>query len=53
MEQWLGSVLPDGGRCALDVGCGPGRQAVTLAGRFGQVDAIDLSGAAAQAERIR
>jgi SAM-dependent methyltransferase len=44
MEQWLASVLPAGGRRALDLGCGTGRHAVMLAGRFGHVDAVDLSG---------
>ena len=53
IEQWLASVLPDCGQRALDVGCGPGRQAVTLAGRFGQVGAIDLSGAMIELARAR
>ncbi len=53
MEQWLVSVLPDCGQRALDVGCGPGRQAVTLADRFGRVDAIDLSGMMIELARAR
>jgi len=53
IEQWLASVLPDCGQRALDVGCGPGRQAVTLADRFGRVDAIDLSGAMIELARAR
>lgn len=42
--SWLESLLPSAGRCALDIGCGTGRHAALLAGRFEQVDAIDLSG---------
>jgi SAM-dependent methyltransferase len=41
--SWLVSVLPAAGGRALDLGCGPGRHAVLLAGRFAHVDAIDLS----------
>lgn len=37
--------VPDGGR-ALDIGCGPGRNSVWLAGRGYEVDALDLSPAA-------
>ncbi len=40
---WLDGLLPAAGGCALDLGCGTGRHAVQLAGRFEQVDAIDLS----------
>jgi len=53
MQQWLASVLPDSGRRALDLGCGPGRQAVALAERFWHVDAIDLSGAMIELARTR
>ncbi|MFF9841291.1 class I SAM-dependent methyltransferase [Streptomyces sp. NPDC013740] len=35
-------LLPTGGR-ALDLGCGPGRNALFLAGRGFEVDAVDLS----------
>jgi 2-polyprenyl-3-methyl-5-hydroxy-6-metoxy-1,4-benzoquinol methylase len=41
--SWLESLPAAGGR-ALDIGCGTGRHAALLAGRFEQVDAIDLSG---------
>lgn len=41
---WLAGQLPAGGGRAIDLGCGTGRHAVLLAERFGQVDAIDLSG---------
>ena len=44
IASWLESLLPAAGGRALDLGCGAGRHAVLLAGRFGQVDAIDLSG---------
>jgi len=53
MEPWLAAVLPDRGQRALELGCGSGRQAVTLASRFGQVDAIDLSGAMIGLARAR
>jgi len=53
MEPWLAAVLPDRGQRALELGCGSGRQAVTLAERFGQVDAIDLSGAMIELARAR
>jgi len=43
IRTWLASVLPSAGRRALDLGCGTGRDAVLLAGRFTHVDAIDLS----------
>ena len=42
--SWLEGLLPAAGGQALDLGCGTGRHAVLLAGRFEQVDAIDLSG---------
>ncbi|MFJ3900076.1 class I SAM-dependent methyltransferase [Streptomyces sp. NPDC090025] len=60
----LGSgLLPPGGR-ALDLGCGPGRNALHLAGRGFEVDGVDLSagalawareraGAAGPATRVR
>ena len=41
---WLAGLLPVAGRRAIDLGCGTGRHAVLLAGRFEQVDAIDVSG---------
>ncbi|HEX3921005.1 MAG TPA: methyltransferase domain-containing protein [Streptosporangiaceae bacterium] len=44
LESWLERLLPAAGRRGLDIGCGTGRHAVLLAGRFEQVDAIDLSG---------
>lgn len=42
--SWLEGLLPEAGGRALDLGCGSGRHAALLAGRFEQVDAIDLSG---------
>lgn len=51
--DWLEDVLPAAGRCAIDLGCGPGRQAVLLGGRFEQVDAIDLSGPMIELARAR
>jgi SAM-dependent methyltransferase len=53
---WLPELLPDGGRRALDLGCGTGKHTVLLAARFAHVDAVDLSGpmiALAQAKRAR
>ena len=43
ITNWLVTVLPPAGGRALDLGCGTGRHAVLLAGRFTHVDAIDLS----------
>ncbi len=53
ISSWLAGVLPAAGRYAIDLGCGPGRQAVLLAGRFGQVDAVDLSGPMIELARAR
>lgn len=53
VSSWLADVLPKAGRYAIDLGCGPGRQAVLLAGRFEQVDAIDLSGPMIELARAR
>jgi SAM-dependent methyltransferase len=53
ISSWLADVLPKAGRYAIDLGCGPGRQAVLLAGRFGQVDAVDLSGPMIELARAR
>lgn len=50
---WLDGMLPAAGGCALDLGCGTGRHAVQLAGRFEQVDAIDLSGPMIELARAR
>ncbi|MGE5285747.1 MAG: class I SAM-dependent methyltransferase [Micromonosporaceae bacterium] len=44
LERWLSGVLPVAGRRALDLGCGAGRHAVTLAERSGHVEAVGLSG---------
>jgi SAM-dependent methyltransferase len=44
IDRWLEGQLPTAGRRALDLGCGTGRHAVLLAGRFDQVDATDVSG---------
>jgi ubiquinone/menaquinone biosynthesis C-methylase UbiE len=41
---WLEGLLPVAGSRAADLGCGTGRHAVLLAGRFEHVDAFDLSG---------
>jgi SAM-dependent methyltransferase len=44
LEDYLTSVLPlDGGQRAVDLGCGTGRHAQLLAGRYSQVLAVDLS----------
>lgn len=51
--HWLSGVMPVSGRRALDLGCGAGRQSVALAGRFGEVDAIDLSVAMIELARSR
>jgi ubiquinone/menaquinone biosynthesis C-methylase UbiE len=53
ITSWLADVLPKAGRYAIDLGCGPGRQAVLLAGRFAQVDAVDLSGPMIELARAR
>jgi ubiquinone/menaquinone biosynthesis C-methylase UbiE len=53
ISSWLADVLPKAGRYAIDLGCGPGRQAVLLAGRFEQVDAVDLSGPMIELARAR
>jgi SAM-dependent methyltransferase len=50
---WLAGLLPAAGVRALDLGCGTGRHAVLLAGRFEQVDAIDLSGPMIELARAR
>ncbi len=50
---WLEGLLPATGGRALDLGCGTGRHAVLLAERFGQVDAIDLSGPMIELARQR
>ena len=50
---WLEGLLPAAGGRALDLGCGTGRHAVLLADRFGQVDAIDLSGPMIELARQR
>jgi SAM-dependent methyltransferase len=51
--SWLSGVMPAGGQRALDLGCGAGRLSVALAGRFGEVDAIDLSGAMIELARTQ
>jgi SAM-dependent methyltransferase len=53
ITSWLADVLPEAGWYAIDLGCGPGRQAVLLAGRFEQVDAVDLSGPMIELARAR
>lgn len=50
---WLDGLLPAAGRCALDLGCGTGWHVVQLAGRFEQVDAIDVSGPMIELARAR
>jgi 2-polyprenyl-3-methyl-5-hydroxy-6-metoxy-1,4-benzoquinol methylase len=45
--------MPVSGRRAFDPGCGAGRHWVTLAVRFGEVDAIDLSGTMIELARAR
>jgi hypothetical protein len=40
--HWLSGFMPASGRHALDLGCGAGLLSVALAGRFGEIDAIDL-----------
>jgi len=51
--RWLASLLPAVGGRALDLGCGTGRHAVRMAERFGQVDAVDLSGPMIEVARAR
>jgi SAM-dependent methyltransferase len=51
--SWLEGLLPAVGGRALDIGCGTGRHAALLAGRFEQVDAIDLSGPMIDLARTR
>ena len=53
VSSWLEDVLPAAGRHAIDLGCGPGRQAVLLASRFEHVDAVDLSGPMIELARAR
>jgi 2-polyprenyl-3-methyl-5-hydroxy-6-metoxy-1,4-benzoquinol methylase len=53
VTTWLTGLLPAAGRRAIDLGCGPGRHAVLLAGRFEQVDAIDQSGPMIELARAR
>lgn len=53
ISSWLADVLPAAGRRAIDLGCGPGRQAALLAGRFEQVEAVDLSGPMIELARAR
>src|SRR5258708_8961531 len=50
---WLEGLLPATGGRALDLGCGTRRHAVPLAQRFGQGDAIDLSGPLVELARQR
>jgi ubiquinone/menaquinone biosynthesis C-methylase UbiE len=52
-DAWLSGFLPVAGGRALDLGCGAGRYSVTLAERFEQVDAIDLSGSMIKLARDR
>nr|WP_078883992.1 class I SAM-dependent methyltransferase [Streptomyces sp. NRRL S-340] len=52
LVEWLDSGLIDGRR-ALDLGCGPGRNALHLAARGFEVDAVDLSPAAVAWARER
>lgn len=51
--QQAGLLGPGEGRRALDLGCGPGRNAVWLAAQGYRVDAIDLSPAALEWGRER
>jgi len=53
ITTWLVGLLPAAARYAIDLGCGPGRHAVLLAGRFEQVDAVDLSGPMIELARAR
>jgi SAM-dependent methyltransferase len=43
LDAYLEAVVPPGGGRAVDLGCGTGRHAVFLAGRFDEVLAVDLS----------
>jgi SAM-dependent methyltransferase len=44
LNEFLESVLPEeGGARAVDLGCGTGRHAALLAGRYAQVLAVDIS----------
>ncbi len=49
----LVELMPDGDRAVLDLGCGPGDVALSLAGRVGQVDAVDPSAAMLAVARSR
>jgi ubiquinone/menaquinone biosynthesis C-methylase UbiE len=53
IDPWLERQLPPSGLRALDLGCGTGKQAVLLAGRFDHVDAVDVSGAMIELARAR
>jgi SAM-dependent methyltransferase len=53
IDPWLSGVLPAAGGRALDLGCGTGRHAMMLAGRFGAVEAVDLSGPMIELARAR
>ena len=53
ITTWLAGLLPVAGGRAIDLGCGPGRHAVLLAGRFEHVDAVDLSGPMIELARAR
>jgi SAM-dependent methyltransferase len=53
ITTWLVGLLPAAGRYAIDLGCGLGRHSVLLAGRFEQVDAVDLSGPMIELARAR
>jgi SAM-dependent methyltransferase len=43
LDEFLESLLPEGGERAVDLGCGTGRHAALLAARYRQVLAVDVS----------
>jgi SAM-dependent methyltransferase len=54
LDEYLASVLPEeGGNRAVDLGCGTGRHAALLAGRYRQVLAVDISAPMLQVAKAR
>ncbi len=54
LDTYLASLLPEsGGERAVDLGCGTGRHAALLAGRYRQVLAVDVSAPMLQLAKAR
>lgn len=53
LRSLIESVLPEGGRRAVDLGCGTGHHASILATRFEEVLAVDISSPMLEIARIR